>query len=115
MMKPVKFMSQWGKEYKVVFVKNTYANNGQLYIGCLNEDEDYGGWEPYCDITVNLNAALIGENYGYIDVNNGDPKLFALMKRKGWIAETGFYGGSGFCSYPMVEFSEEFLKMLDAN
>lgn len=114
-MKPIKFKSQWGKEYNIIFTKNTYANNGRLYVGCWCEDEEYGGYEPYCDVTVNLIDRLPEGNYGFLDTNNGDPRLFNLMSENGWIEETGNVGFSGFCVYPMVEFSEDFLNDLETN
>lgn len=113
-MKPVKFKSQWGKEYNIVFTKSTYANNNRLYIGCLCEDKEYGGYEPYCDVTVNLTRhGVLNENCAFIDTNNADPNLIKLMYAKDWINATGVSGGSGFCMYPMVEFTETFLKMID--
>ena len=112
-MKPIKFMSQWGTEYDVTFVKKTYANNQRLYVGCLYEDKEYGGYEPYCDVTVNLpDQSLPQGNYAFLDTNNGDSKLFELMQKKGWIKNTGFIGCSGFCRYPIVRFSDKFIEMI---
>ena len=112
--KPIKFKSQWGTEYDVIFTKNSYANNGRLYVGCYCEDKEYGGYEPYCDVTVNLiNNSLPKGNYGFLDTNNGDPKLFAIMEEKGYMEYIeGRYGFSGWCTYPVVKFSDEFIEMI---
>lgn len=114
-MKPIKFKSQWGNTYNIIFAKYNYANNGRLYIGCMCEDKEYGGFEPYCDVTVNLNDKMPEGNYGFLDTNNGDPNLFNLMYEKGWIEDTGNFGFSGFCIYPLVKFTDEFMKMIETN
>lgn len=111
-IKTFEFKSQWGTEYNVCFHKDAYANNNRIYIGCACEDKEYGGFEPYCDVTVNLESYVPEGNYGFLDVNNGDPNLFKLMREKGWIKDTYKLGFSGFCSYPLVEFSEEFLNKI---
>lgn len=111
--KPIKFMSQWGEEYNVIFTKDTYVNNGRLYVGCLCEDKEYGGYEPYCDVTVNIDGYLPEGNCAFLDTNNGDPKLFAMMEEKGYMEYVdGWYGSSGWCFYPVVRFSNEFLEMI---
>jgi hypothetical protein len=112
-MKPIKFKNQWGNEYKVIFYKDNYMDNNRLYIGCMCEDEEYGGYEPYCDVTVNLAQNMPNGNFGFLDTNNGDPNLFNLMSERGWIEDTGIMGFSGFCVYPLVKFSDEFLEMIE--
>ena len=114
-MNPIKFKSQCGNEYDIIFVKETYNNNGRLYIGCWYYDEECGGYLPYCDVTVNLLVYLPDGNYGFLDVNNGDQKLFELMARKNFFKETDICGHSGRCTYPAVEFTEEFLNMIETD
>ena len=41
--------------------------------------------------------------------------LFDLMYEKGWIEDTGRMGFSGFCVYPLVKFTDEFLEMIETN
>lgn len=111
--KLIKFKSQWGDEYNIYFYKDNYADNGRLFIGCMCEDEEYGGFEPYCDVTVNLPYYSTPDgNYGYLDTNNGDRSLFQMMKEKGWIEHTKIFGVSGFCEYPLVKFTDEFMEMI---
>lgn len=112
-LKPIKFKSQWGTEYNIIFIKSNYANNGRLYVGCYFDNEEYGGYEPYCDVTVNLSNSLPKGNYGFLDTNNGDTKLFDLMFKKGYMKKVNsLIGSSGFCTYPVVKFSDEFLEMI---
>lgn len=113
-MKLIKFTNRWGNEYTVTFYKSNYANNNRLYIGCMCEDKEYGGYEPYCDVTVNLEQSIPDGNFGFLDTNNGDPNLFDIMYKEGWIDDTGNVGFSGYCVYPVVRFSDEFLKMIES-
>ena len=111
--KPIKFMSQWGEEYNIIFVKDNYANNNRIYVGCMCEDEEYGGYEPYCSVTVNIDFPLPEGNFAFLDTNNGDRNLFKLMFDKGYMEEIeGLMGFSGFCAYPVVKFSDEFIEMI---
>lgn len=112
--KPIKFKSQWGEEYNIIFRKDTYKNNGRLYVGCLCEDKEYGGYKPYHRaVTVNIEFPLPEGNYAFLDTNKGDKKLFKLMFKKGYMEEIeGLMGFSGFCTYPVVKFSDEFLEMI---
>ena len=112
-MKPITFKNQWDEEYKLIFCKDNYANNNRIYIGCMCEDEIYGGYEPYCNITVNLDCDMPDGNFGFLDVNNISLNLFDLMYKEGWIKDTGERGKSGFCVYPLVEFTDEFLEMIE--
>ena len=112
-MKPVKFKSQWGNEYDVIFVKSSYRNNNRIYIGCYCEDKECGGYEPYCDVTVNIASDMPEGNYGYLDTNNADRNLIGLMFENKWIENTGRVGFSGYCTYPLVKFTDEFLNMIE--
>ena len=111
--KPIKFKSQWGEEYDIIFEKSSYAKNGRLFVRCLCEDKEYGGYEPYCNVTVNLKDYLPKGNYAFLDTNNGDPKLFGLMFENGYVEEVdGLVGFSGYCIYPVIKFSDEFIEMI---
>lgn len=110
----IKFKSQWGDEYNIKFYKANYSNNGRLYIGCMCEDKEYGGFEPYCDVTVNLPQYTLAKgNYGFLDTNNGDPKLFAFMRENDWIVDMDEFGVSGFCTYPLVKFTDKFMEIVE--
>ena len=110
--KPIKFKSQWGEEYDIIFEKSSYANNGRLFVRCLCEDKEYGGYEPYCNITINISGCLPIGNHAFLDINNGDPNLFRLMFEKGYMEKTEFVGFSGYCIYPVIKFSDEFIEMI---
>ena len=108
--KVFEFTNQWGNKHKVSFYKSNYMDNNRIYVGYMCDDEDYDCMVPWGDVTVNLSQNMPEGNYGFLDTNNGDPKLFDLMFKNGWIKDTGRLGFSGFCVYPLVEFTEEFLN-----
>ena len=97
-------------EHKARFLSSTYVNNGNLYIGVRTYDEEYEYWEPWCDLTVNLPGMKCEPNEAFIDTNNCAPEIIKTLKKKGYIKETGVTRQSGFCTYPLMEFSEEFLN-----
>ena len=106
----VKF-NAYGEEHTARFFKDNYQNNGNLFIGVLTWNEEWKFWEAWSDLTVNIPPYVSMEkNVAYLDTNNGSRELFNVLFEKGYIVETGKYGFSGYCSYPLVEFSEEFLN-----
>ena len=114
-MKPIIFTDQWGDKVKVIFYKDNYLDNNRIFIGCMCENEEYGGYDPYCVITVNIAHNIPDGNYGFLDVDNGDPVLFQLMENRNWIEYTGRFEPSGFGIYPLVKFSDLFLKMIETD
>lgn len=102
----------FGKEYKARFWKNNYLNNNNTYIGILTWDEQYKYWEPWGDLTVNLDVQLEA-NKGFINVNYSGHEIVAALMEKGYVKDTGILRQSGFCVYPLVEFSEEFLNAIE--
>lgn len=107
-MQTITFTNQWGREVTVDFRKGTYMNNGNLYVGAYNVNEE-GDLEPYCNITVNFAERLAEANSAYLDTNNGDMNLFRVMVKEGYISPLYSAMESGFCTYPLYEFSQEFL------
>lgn len=69
----------------------------------FKDDEDY----QYCVLTVSFGEFIGIKNAAYIDVNNCP---FADQLLASGIAEdAGFRKNSGFCSYPLWVFKEDFL------
>ena len=58
----------WGREYEVTVNKTKYTN-GNLAIQLMCYDDEYDFWEPYGNLTVNLDVKL-PDGYAYVDVNN---------------------------------------------
>lgn len=103
-------------EYRARFLKSEYANNGNLYVGVIYWDEECECWMPWVDLTVNLPGMKCEPNEAFLDINNCAPEIIKALKEKEYIKDTGVTRQSGFCTYPLVEFSEEFFNgMLEAN
>lgn len=104
--KTLKLMS-WDKEYNVCFYLDKYSHLDNIYVGLyfLNE----GSFEPYSNITVNLDNK-IPEGHGYLDVNNIDQGIINWLVENAFISEPISYGFSGYCVYPLVKFNLDKIK-----
>lgn len=98
------------EEYRARFCKSEYMNNGNLYVGVVTWDEENEYWELWSDLTVNLPGMCCKPNEAFLDTNNCTPEIIVALMDKGYIKDTGLARQSGFCTYPLVEFSEEFLN-----
>ena len=112
-MRTIRFKDKYETEYNIVFYKGRYMRGNGIYVCAYCEDEEYGGYSPYCDITINLMKPIQDGNYAFLDTNNADLELIDLMVEKGWIEKTGYFDFSGYCSYPLVKFTDEFLNEIN--
>lgn len=100
-----------GDDYAIQFVKASYWTTNNLAIRVLCEDEEYGGWTDFACLTVNIPDIKIYGNYAFIDTNNCTKEIIDwLLKQKYMeiIGETK----SGFCTYPLVRFSDDFIDYI---
>ena len=63
---------------------------------------------PYVNLTVNFCEFIGFKCSAYIDTNNF-PDAVELLQ-KGFAKDSGFTKNSGFCTYPLWVFEEDFLK-----
>lgn len=103
-------LNMWGEDHALQFVKAKYQNNGNLAIQVMSEDKEYGGWEPWCSLTVNLDKKLPG-NQAYLDTNNCSREIIDWIYQNNYVSDMGV-GFSGFCAYPLVEFNKAFMEMI---
>lgn len=94
-----------GTEYEIRFVKGTYRNNGNLYVGIEDLDQDEG-WTNFCDITVNF-PEKCPDKCGFLMIPDMSREVYALIRP--YIKETGRVMGNGYAKYPEVEFSQDLL------
>lgn len=93
---------------KLRFIKARYVYFNNLCIEIESFDDGIQAWVPYGSLTVNLDKALRATE-AYLDTNNCGPDLINIMLEKGYCHKTGETGVSGFCTYPVVQFTDEFL------
>lgn len=98
----------WDKEQTLTFEKCEYYN-GNLAIQVLSEDKEYGGWEPWCSLTVNLPGFMLDNNQAFLDTNNCSKEIIDWVFNNRYAKKIATRQ-SGFCTYPLVEFSKKFMK-----
>jgi len=87
-------------------VQSRYRNNESLYLGMVDKDGEY-----YGDLTVNLpNSGTLPSDCAFLDTNNVEDAV-GLMVRNGLGRPTGQMARSGFCVYPVFQFT----KLWDIN
>lgn len=106
-MKTFVFKSRWGNEYEIRFVRNRYVCGGSVSVEVENLEPDFGYWEPYGMLTVNLGHSY-HEGTAHLDANNL-PDLVEYVLEQGWAKQIGL-DASGYCKYPLVAFTSEFLE-----
>lgn len=92
-----------------------YSANGNLAIFLLNECEIFDGskdFEDYASLTVNIIG--LGPFVAAIDVNNLPPTIIEDLTQANLIEDLNSCVESGFCSYPLVRFIPEQLRLFNA-
>lgn len=112
--KHYEYTDRWGDPISVFFTKAQYAVGDGLCVDCYCEttDEDDGEVyvEPYTPITVNFGEPT-EPDVAFVDANNSG-HIIDWMIGHGLASPTGHTVQSGFCSYPSVRFSKDFLDGL---
>ncbi len=88
-------------------VKDLYGNTRSIPGIQLVTDSEYGE-EPYATLTKSFGEFIGMKDCAYIDLNNC-PFATELINI-GVACDTGFSKQSGFCTYPLWYFTEDFLK-----
>ena len=93
--------------YEVELSRNSYENNGRLAVSliCLPEHEPFG------TISVNINYPLSRDEKSltFVDTNNY-PGIEKWLRENQIAKPTGYYGRSGYCTYPEYRFDLEKLE-----
>ena len=99
---------------KVKLFKNHYEDNGSLYIGAfeVDDDEDNASFDNYYgDVTINTYAC--NGNFVTLDNNNSPMLTEEVLKHSEWYVGSPVLVPQGFCSYPAVAFKPEFVDLID--
>ena len=101
----------YGTKYNVVLAKGSYIVNDTLAVLMYISTPKGKIKEDFGDLTQNIGEStlLADDTRQFIDTNNlGNDIVKWLVKNK--IAKkTDIVGFSGYCQYPMVEFTKEAL------
>lgn len=104
------YIDQFGESLRIRPKINMYANNSNLYVGLECFDKEFGGWYPYCDVTVNIQKLPFLESA--VDINNGS-RIVKFLIDQGFGELTYQVQISGYCGYPVVRFNADKLKEID--
>lgn len=101
-------LTLWDTLYEIKFLKETYSANGNLAVSVLSRENEEELWEPWCYLTKNLSESL-EDNVAYLDTNNCSKEIID------WLFDNDFAkiigrGANGYCTYPLVEFSKNFME-----
>lgn len=94
-------LNKYGKQHPMTFVLKQYASTGNLYVGLITHEE---GYEPWSDLTVNLDVKC-EKNCSFIDTNNNGNEIIDWLVDNGLGYRTGLKARSGFCVYPEFIFN----------
>lgn len=102
----------YGKTYNVALGKAHYVNNGKVAVLMYTCTPKGKIKEDFGDLTVNIADSDIMANEKdeqFIDTNNLGHDIVKWLVDNKIAIETGIYGFSGFCMYPLMTFSKEAL------
>lgn len=94
-------LNAWGENHPITLTTNTYAKNGNLYVGLICWDDGFP--EPWSDLTVNLGERC-KKNCAFIDTNNNGQQIVTWLEENKLGKFTGRWSASGYCRYPEFEF-----------
>lgn len=90
------------KFYTKDFTRSTYKDNGTLAV-LMGEEV----------ITVNLpHEGMANSRLQFIDTNNYGWDLVNWLEENKIATFVGYYGFSGYCTYPLMRFSVSKIKQL---
>ena len=89
-----------------------FMGREQLNIGINLYTEDENGLKAFAELTKHFNEFIGQKNCAYVDTNNC-PYADQLLEQ-GIAIDTGLTKQSGYCSYPLWLFNEDFLKSVNS-
>ena len=103
--------SRHGIEYQITLELSHYTMNDSYAVEMYCFDPDLGCWGiPYANLTVNIEN-FDDPNMVCIDTNNLGDKIVQWAIDNGIIENNIIgYTQSGFCQYPIVRLTDEFLQ-----
>ena len=95
--------------HTVLLERTEYVNGGLAVMMWEKgyETEDSCDWEPYADVTRWLFD--VGDRQAFVDENNM-PGIGQWLEDNGLATYTGIDMPSGYCMYPLYEFTDKFFS-----
>ena len=111
--------NSYGTEYELEFKRGKY-HNGRTIIQVMCRELEDEWFEPFCRLTVNLPDTILSSdgskdlpsNIAFLDSNNCPADLVMKIIEEGYMTMTRTSAQSGFCTYPLVKFNEDWLNSL---
>lgn len=100
-----RYKNRYGETADIYFVRNRYDYYGGLAVEMFWNGDGY--WEDFATITVNLTR--VGDRQAFLDENNL-PGIGKWLEANGLARDTGTARKSGYCQYPLYEFTEKFYE-----
>lgn len=105
------YKDSYGDEFTVYPKLHMYADNDNLYVGLDSFDEDLGGIDQYCDLTVNIYK--LPYLCSCVNIEYGGDQHMKFLEEQGIAQFTGKWMPSGFMSFPVFRFNEDKLREID--
>lgn len=102
----------YGTKYNVVLGRANYVSNGTLAVLMFISTPKGKIKEDFGDLTQNIGDSDIyanDKNMQFIDTNNLPSDIVNWLVNSGIAEETGINGFSGYCTYPLVKFTQQAL------
>ena len=106
----------YGKNYNIGLAKGNYMNNGTLAVLMFITTPKGKIKEDFGDLTTNIGESWLIANETdkqFVDTNNLGKEITKWLVKNKIAKPTGEYGHSGYCSYPLFQFTQEALNGMD--
>ena len=104
-------LEAFDEKFTVIPLVNMYVNNDNIYMNLYNYNDEYKIYEPFCDVTVNIDALPYLE--AAIDVPNSGIGILHFLEENNIAENTGKVELSGFNIYPVYKFNEDVIRNID--
>ena len=111
-MEKIYDLHTFGRTHKIELMKGNYQSNGTLAIRMVEVFDD-GHKESWSILTVNIQDSdwvANSVNLAFVDTNNNGSDIIHWLEENDIAYSVGIEGRSGWCSYPLVRFTENALK-----
>lgn len=113
-MEKIYKLNAYGKTHNIALRKGTYSSNGTLAIAMVEISRN-GSEEPWSTLTVNISESNFfadGDEVAFVDTNNNGDEILDWLEKNDIAHFVGVKGYSGWCEYPLVQFTKTALSQM---